>query len=148
VGASANDLASVNNISTRPIDFVAGAGRIEGAPYGATRLAQLEAYLSRRGITLKVGDDFLDPTKVGGFDAGSGQMLLRSNPTRYEVWHELSHYRQYQRLGRDAYLAQSRVAKEQFVFDLLENSAKRWRSLSFEEQQHAIWYIRWVGGFR
>jgi hypothetical protein len=68
------------------------------------------------------------------------------------VWHELSHFRQYQKLGRDAYLDLPRTkdfnAPEQFVFDMLENSPKRWNSLNFDEQQHAIRYIENIGGFR
>lgn len=104
--------------------------------------------MERRGITLKVGDEFLPPGKLGGFSAESGEFILRSNPAQYEVWHEMSHFRQYQQLGQDAYMAQTRVQKEQFVFDLLENSPKRWNALNFEQQQHAIRYIDSIGGFR
>jgi len=89
---------------------------------------------------------------VGGFNAGSGRLVLRNNPTKYEVWHELGHFRQYQKLGKEAYLGLPRTrafnASEQFVFDLLENSPKRWNGLNFQQQQHAIDYIERIGGFR
>jgi RHS repeat-associated protein len=124
------------------------AGRLGGQVYDPAKLCQLEGYLARRNITLQVGDEFLPSGYAGGFDAVTGRLALRSNPTEYEVWHEVSHYRQYQQLGFDAYTAQSRVQKEQFVFDMLENSSKRWGALTFEQQQHAINYILRVGGVR
>jgi hypothetical protein len=64
------------------------------------------------------------------------------------VWHELNHYRQFKSLGPEAYSAQTRAAKEQFVFDALENSPKRWNNLTYEQQSHANWYIDFVGGIR
>src|SRR2546423_1969445 len=97
-------------------------GRLEGDLYDASRLSQLGNYLGRRGITLRVGNEFLPANKTGGFNAMQRTLSLRNNPTQYEVWHELSHFRQFQKLGPDVYNNLSRVQKEQFVFDLLENS--------------------------
>jgi hypothetical protein len=132
-------------------DFVEGTGRLGGELYDTNKLSQLNGYLNRRGVELRVGDDYLPLGKGGGFDAEQGILYLRDNPTNYEVWHELSHFRQYQNIGKDAYLNLPRGefnAPEQFVFDMLENSPKRWNALNFEERQHAIWYIYSKGGFR
>jgi len=78
--------------------------------------------------------------------------VLGSHPTYYEVWHELSHYIQYRRIGKEVYMALPRSSDyntpEQFVFDMLENSPKRWNALTYEEQQHAIDYIERIEGFR
>ena len=64
----------------------------------------------------------------------------------------MSHYLQFKSVGKDEYMNLPRSLKfnapEQFVFDKLENSPKRWNSLTFEEQQHAISYIESVGGMR
>lgn len=138
-------------------DYVGGVeiydvGRLGGELYSPKKLSQLEGYLSRRGIELRVGDEHVPFGKAGGFNADEGFLILRDNPTNYEVWHELSHFRQYQKLGRVAYMDLPRTkdfnAPEQFVFDMLENSPKRWNSLNFDEQQHAIRYIENIGGFR
>ena len=103
-------------------------------------------------MTLKVGDEFVPDGMAGGFARDGSQLVLRSNPTRYEVYHELGHFRQFQQIGREAYQALPRStrfnAPEQHVFDLLENSSKRWNSFNFNEQQHAIDYIEHIGGFR
>jgi hypothetical protein len=135
-----------SSFAAKGADFL--PGRLGGELYDAGKLAQLEGYLGRRGITLNVGDEFLPAGRAGGFNAGERTLSLRSNPTQYEVWHELSHFRQFQRLGPESYGNLSRVQKEQFVFDLLNNSPKRWNALSFKQQQHAIDYIQRVGGIR
>lgn len=72
-------------------------------------------------------------------------MIFRDNPTNYEVWHELTHYQQFKALGEQQYSAQTRLMKEQYVFDKLESMPKRWNSLAAEEMAHARWYIDSVG---
>lgn len=101
-----------------------------------------------------VGDEFLPANKAGGFDynsPGRPTLRLRSNPTEYEVWHELGHYIHYRRIGAEAYRNLSRTAQwnaaEQFVFDML-NSTRRWSKLNEAEQMHANQYIEDMGGFR
>ena len=140
-------------------DFIDETPRLNGTLYDSKKLQQLENYLRRRGIELKVGDEFLPLGKAGGFNAETGTLYLKSNPTQYEVWHELSRYIQYQRIGKQAYLALPRTvgqnldwgafnAPEQFVYDMLSNSSRRWGMLSYEEQMHANWYITTYGGIR
>ena len=127
-------------------------GWLGGKLYDPRKLEQLGRYLERRGVTLKVGDEHLPPGLSGAFARDGSELILGSNPTEYVVWHELSHLRQYQQIGKADYMALRRSrdynAPEQFVFDMLENSAKRWSALTFAEQQHAIGYIERVGGMR
>ena len=130
-------------------------GRLGGERYPSEKLQTLGNYLGRRGITLEIDSPRLRPSTSGYFDATTGTLGLRSDATNYEVWHELWHFIQYRRLGKDAYLGQTRdtVAKlkgnepEQFVFDRLENS-RRWWNLTEDERGHARWYIEFAGGFR
>jgi len=127
-------------------DLVEDTGRLGGQRYGADKLSQLGAYLERRGITLKVGDEYLPDGAAAGFSASRKSLVLGSDPTNYEVWHELTHFRQYQVLGEDVYSAQNRLTKEQFVFDKLESMPRRWNSLTPEEWGHARRYIQKLGG--
>ena len=125
------------------------AGRLGGALFPESRLPYLERLLGRHGIGLRVGDEFLPRFAAGGFDAERGLLLLKNNPTRYEVQHELSHFLQCRRLGRARYSAQSRLQKEQFVFDMLENNPRRWTGLTTAQREHASWYIvEQLGGVR
>ncbi len=140
------------NATNRGQDLIEASGRLGGEIYSASKLRQLESYLSRRGITLKVGDEHLPPNGAGAFNYAKGELLLRSNPTSYEVWHELSHYLHYRKIGAEAYsnLPRSTLnnVPEQFVFDMLENSKRRWGNLNDVERRHAIDYIERIGGFR
>ncbi|TQK74530.1 zincin-like metallopeptidase toxin 4 of polymorphic toxin system [Brevibacillus sp. AG162] len=125
------DAARKGKKATGKIDYVEETTRFGGKLYSEKDLKLLGKYLEKRGVTLKVGDEFLPPNKGGAFNANDGELYLRSNPTQYEVWHELSHYIQYRNIGKEAYLklprTQGRVpyndltqfnAPEQFVFDI------------------------------
>lgn len=144
--ALAGGAVSSTALNVRRLDAMEGAGRLGGQLYGEEKLAKLGAYLERRGIALQVGDEYLPPGYAGGFSAGERALVLRDNPTNYEVWHELTHYQQFKSLGETAYSAQTRLMKEQYVFDKLESMPKRWNSLQPEEMSHARWYIDKVGG--
>jgi hypothetical protein len=129
-------------------------GEIGGRLYGAERLATLKRYLGRRGVSLEVGSPDLPYGKAGVFMSnadGSARLLLKAQPTNQLVWHELSHFIQWRRLGSDAYRALPRStsfnAPEQFVFDMLERPT-RWYRLTEEYRIHSAEYIEEVGGFR
>jgi hypothetical protein len=129
------------------IDAV-GGGRLNGALFPTSRMPTLASYLANRGVTLRVAGEGLPPNAAAGFSASMKELILRPNPTRYEVGHELSHFIQFRKLGLAAYDAQSRTQKEQFVFDLLNNNPARWGRMSDEERTHAVEYIQSVGGLR
>jgi hypothetical protein len=84
----------------------------------------------------------------GRWRLDASELLLRSGPTESEMRHERSHFRQVQQVGPDVYSHLNRLQKEQYVYDLINNSPKRWNALTFEQQQQAIWYIEKLGGIR
>jgi Metallopeptidase toxin 4 len=141
-------LRSAGRAPIGTLDAMDSAGRLGGKLYDTNKLGQLKRYLERRGVALQVGDEYVPLGKAGGFDSIQNKLILRDAPTEYEVWHEMSHFRQRQSLGNELYNLQTRAQKEQHVFDTLENSTKRWNTLNFEQQMHAIEYIERVGGFR
>ena len=116
------------------IDYVEETGRLGGKHYSEKDMKLLGNYLEKRGVTLKVGDEFLPPGKGGGFNYNTGELVFKSNPTQYEVWHELSHYIQYKQIGKEAYSNLPRTsgpvpmndltkfnAPEQFVYEMLSD---------------------------
>ncbi|WP_414852253.1 zincin-like metallopeptidase toxin domain-containing protein [Brevibacillus sp. IT-7CA2] len=154
------DAARKGKKTTANIDYIEENGRLGGKIYSEKDVKLLGKYLEKRGVTLKVGDEFLGAGKGGAFDATNGALYLRSNPTQYEVWHELSHYIQFRKIGKEGYLKLPRTqgqvpmedlskfnAPEQFVFDMLSHP-KRWNMLNEAEQRHANWYIDNFGGIR
>jgi hypothetical protein len=122
-------------------------GRLGGNLYSSTKLDSLGKYLNRRGIRLRLdGDEVLPPNVAAGFDGVKKEIIFRRNATEFEVWHELSHFRHYKTIGPEAYNSLTRVQKEQFVFDMLENSKKRWYGMSDLERRASIEYILRIGG--
>jgi len=126
---SRKQVTAFSRMRTASVDFLAQTGRLGGILYGERRLAKLKNYLDRQGVDLLVGDEYLLPGQAGGFQIYTDPdrrptLRLRSNPTRYEVWHELSHYIHYKRIEREAFinLPRSRAwnAAEQFVYDMLK----------------------------
>mgnify|MGYP000514370310 CR=1 FL=1 len=124
-----------------------GVGRLGGQLYHARRLGVLRRYLERRGFSLSMDDAILDALNAnGGFSARSRTIYLRSDATRYEVWHELSHFLHSRRIGSEAYLALQRpIRPEAYVYDSLRSS-RHWHLLNSAEQRHASAYIMKVGG--
>jgi RHS repeat-associated protein len=125
-----------------------------GQLYPAAKLSMLEKFFERRGIPVKIGDEFLDNGQAAGFNTykdGSAKFVFGSNPTQYEVWHELGHYLHWR--GDPNFANYARQfgdnIPEQRVYDLLSNSSKRWDALSHEEQVHAGRLINeWWGMLR
>jgi hypothetical protein len=114
---------------------------------------------------------YVNHVRVGGSDGictqfnvmDDGVTVLRlegSNPTNYQVWHELTHFCHARSVGIENYVMLPRGPfgfpvsgpqniPEQFVFDALEGS-KRWSQMTDAEKLHAIDYILRpdVGGIR
>lgn len=66
---------------------------------------------------------------AAAFDNQSGRLILRSNATFYEGFHELQHARQWSELGAAAYNAQSRFQKEFYVFERITENAGEFSQL-------------------
>jgi len=125
---------------------------VGGQLYGAERLGTLGRYLARRGVTLELGAEVELAGYAGAFKAhcnGTARLLLRSDPTTELVWHELSHFVHWRRIGSDAYRRLPRIGgnhvPEQFVFDLLQRPG-RWDRLSPLYRFHMVEHIEDLGG--
>ena len=102
---------------------------------------------------MEVGSPDLLPGKAGSFIAdasdGTARLLLKADPSKQLVWHELGHFLQWKKIGSEAYSKLSRTfgnnVPEQFVFDLLEKPS-RWGRLTARYRDHMIDYITRVWG--
>lgn len=63
-------------------DFLENTGRLGGELYDTDTLRQLDKYLARRGVTLKVGDQFVPAGRAGAFSRDGSTLVLLSNPTK------------------------------------------------------------------
>jgi hypothetical protein len=122
-------------------------GKLNGEIYGQKRLNSLEKYLNRRGAELRIDDPKLPSRMRGAYNGRDNVMYLRSDATEYEVWHELSHYLHCKKIGKKEYMRLKRpTGPEQYVYDQLRGSDRRWKLLTPNERDHAMWYVEASGG--
>ena len=129
-----------NSIKNAPNSVDNLVGRMGGELYGRQRLGSLTRYLERRGIDLRIG-------KSNSFKVFPGDkrpvLTLKRNPTEYEVWHELSHYLHFNRVGKSQYLSYLRRPGVNIPeAEVFRSLAGRWNKLNAKQQQHAIEYLR------
>jgi hypothetical protein len=154
---SADQTAATSQVA--PDAVAAATGRVPGPRY--TKRDQLTRRLKSWGLDVYPdADDILDlygaldGKEYGalflGRSGGTGRLLLRSDATRYEVLHELSHILDFRMDPRGWVHAASNkelteILQEQAVFNRLRNGRKWW-TLNLKEKLHAIEYIDDVGG--
>jgi Metallopeptidase toxin 4 len=125
-------------------------GRRGGTLVADEFLKRLEpTLLKNRVVVSKNADRMLAGRAASGifrvFNDGSATIFLRSDRTRYELVHELTHYRHFRSIGADSFRRLTRLEQEQFVYDALKRS-RHWKDFTAAEIQHAQDYIRSLGG--
>ena len=124
-------------------------GRMGGRIVSVAILKRVERRLLRDKIVIyRNSDRFLRGRAATGifrvYKDGSAAIFLRSDPTHYEVMHELMHCRHFKDIGPPLFSQEPLLSREQYVYDALRT--RYWKSLNAMEQQHAKAYIRSLGG--
>ncbi len=124
-------------------------GRMGGRIVPVTVLKRVERRLLRDKVAIhRDSDRLLRGRAATGifrvYKDGSAAIFLRSDPTHYEVMHELMHYHHFKDMGAQPFSKEPLLNREQYVYDALR--ARYWKSLNAMERQHAIAYIRSLGG--
>jgi hypothetical protein len=118
-------------------------GRNKGQILSNETLDRVEKILAKKDVKLvRNADAFLNTRGAGAtFEAnrtGESKLYLRSDPTKYELFHELKHYGDFKLLGFDEYLKLGRLGREESVFEYMQRQT--W--LTKEEVAHAEAYIK------
>ncbi|HXG09279.1 MAG TPA: RHS repeat-associated core domain-containing protein [Gemmataceae bacterium] len=132
------------------------AGRRGGTVLSEARFTELQRmlrdehnvilWIDREGRVLQEGQGAL----YRAYPNGPSFMYVRPDVTEYELAHESFHMFHHQALGQRYFMTgmdrtAANLIREQYVFDqMIESSV--WNSLTRAEQQHAIGYIRSLGG--
>jgi Metallopeptidase toxin 4/MafB19-like deaminase len=104
--------------------------------------SEVQAYkkaMNEQGINVEVDKAGRLPENTrAAFDNQTGTVYLRKGATQYEAFHEQQHAQQWKEMGKEAYNKQSRVQKEQHVYDqVMKNKDK----FSQAELDHARDYM-------
>ena len=116
-----------NSINTEAMDF-----RVVNQKYTETgeRLASIKDIreykknMHEQGIKVTIDQKgkLLPPNVVAGFDYGTGNIVIRKNPTVVSLYHEGFHAQQFLELGKDKYVALGRLAREEYVYEKIVSS--------------------------
>jgi hypothetical protein len=113
-----------------------------GQVVDAARLDRLEGILARSKTTLvRNADSYLDGRGVAAEFKSSetgARLFVRSDVTQYELYHELKHFGDYNRLGFEGYRKMGPLGREESVFNYL----KRQSWMTKAEVDHAYDRIR------
>jgi hypothetical protein len=104
--------------------------------------SEVQAYkkaMNEQGINVEIDKSGKLPENTrAAFDNQTGTVYLRKGATQYEAFHEAQHAQQWKEMGKEAYNKQSRVQKEQYVYDqVMKNKDK----FSQAELDHARDYM-------
>jgi hypothetical protein len=118
--------------------------RVAGRLYDPIRLDALRRYLDQNGVDLIVDST---ENKFVARSVGRHQLHLRPDPTLYEVYHELQHYRHLGGVGYSRFSRTSEALREQYVYDQLRLSTNLWQNVMNQaERDNAFIYILLKGG--
>lgn len=131
-------------------------GRRGGTVVSEARFAEIQRmmrdehnvilWIDREGRHLRPGDAAM----YRAYENGPSFMYVRPGATEYELFHETLHMFHHQATGSQYFRLHSDpvravLIREQYVFDQIIESPF-WHFLSRAEQQHAVDYIRRLGG--
>lgn len=118
--------------------------RVAGRLYGQNRLDALRKFLDHNNVDLILNST---ENKFIAQSIGRHQMHLPPDPTYYEVYHELQHYRHLRGVGYARFSRTSEALREQYVYDQLRLSTNLWRKVFNDaERNKAFLYILLKGG--
>ncbi|MWJ29728.1 zincin-like metallopeptidase toxin domain-containing protein [Saccharibacillus sp. WB 17] len=78
----------------------------------------------------------------GAFRPLTGQVVLRPNASFLSALHESYHAKQFRELGQEVYLKQSRLQREEYVYNEIMRNKAKFSSEEIYEAQRYIFFLR------
>ncbi len=117
-------------------------GYLESPRMSRAEVQAFKEAMKQKGIEVEIDKDgHLPDSARAGFDPQKGKIYLRKGATDYEAFHESKHAEQWLALGKDKYLQQSTMQREQYVYDQIAKNKSRF---SPAELEHAKNYMNRV----
>ncbi len=84
----------------------------------------------------------LPDNAAGGFNYNTGEIVLRDNPSLLSLEHESYHAEQYIKLGKEKYLEQTVLEREEYVYNQIMKNKENFTSNEILEAQRYIYKLR------
>lgn len=147
-----NDLEA--NINKKSLDFKEWADCSISGDYQFTStglriakikdLKKIKSNLKTKNIKLIIDKkgNILPNYAAGGFDYIKGEIVLRDNPSFLSLQHESYHAEQYSTLGKEKYLQQTVLEREEYVYNQIIKNKENFTSNEILEAQRYIYKLR------
>jgi hypothetical protein len=86
--------------------------------------------------------EILPDYAAGGFDYNKGEIVLRDNPSLLSLQHESFHAEQYAKIGKEKYLQQTVLAREEHVYSRIMKNKENFNIKEILEAQRYIYKLR------
>lgn len=80
--------------------------------------------------------------EAGGFNYNTGKIVLRDNPFLLSLEHESYHAEQYIELGKEKYLEQTVLEREEYVYNQIMKNKENFTSNEILKAERYIYKIR------
>ncbi|MFF2094571.1 zincin-like metallopeptidase toxin domain-containing protein, partial [Paenibacillus sp. NPDC058174] len=98
--------------------------------------------MKKEGIEVVIDKVKVPKDKAGGFDPETGIMYFREKPSQIAAFHESIHAKQWLELGKEKYLKQSTLEREEHVYKIIMENTKQFTRAEIIATERYIYKLR------
>ncbi|MGG1619615.1 zincin-like metallopeptidase toxin domain-containing protein [Paenibacillus sp. NRS-1781] len=98
--------------------------------------------MDQSGIKVVIDKEKVPKNKAGGFDPETGIMYFRGKPSQIAAFHESVHAKQWLELGKNKYLKQSTLEREEHVYKIIMENKKNFTRSELFATERYIYKLR------
>lgn len=142
--------AETDNMGSNPWEGKPQSGKTgfkESPRMNRSELQEYKKGMNEQGVDVVVDKNGILPDNTrAAFDPETGTVYLRKGATHYEAFHEAQHANQWKQLGKEAYLKQSRLQREQYVYDQVMKNKDQFSQAELDHARDYMNDVRRLNG--
>ncbi|AEI45642.1 zincin-like metallopeptidase toxin domain-containing protein [Paenibacillus mucilaginosus] len=145
----AGDAARAGEFDLKSWEEMPVSGQTRIAPNGQRLMSISELKNFRREmasnnikVVIDKKDNILPSSAAAGFDPDTGEIVLRREPTYLSALHESYHANQWSKLGKDDYMKQSALEREEYVYNEIIRNKDKFSEAEILFSQRYIYKLR------
>lgn len=107
-------------------------------------IKQVRHFLNKHdiGFVIDTKNRILPSFAAGGFNPHTGELVLREHPTYLSLRHESFHAEQYAKLGKEKYMLQTSLEREEYVYSQIMKHKNQFDHNEIYNAQYYIYTLR------